>query len=929
MDANPSASATEPSAAGPDAVPNAGVFYRIDYRRGTLREFWWSSPGPLALLSWVVARFGGAVGGSTDDLNVESLTPFEVGEESISPELHEPFARLRLELEALGFTGPPIVHRIDDSLHRSRTTMLSLAHRESEAFARIHHRVWNKFYPAKTYLFTEIISEFRNSGFLWSLSSHPDALWPDSCRVNRIEDAAPRQLWESHRASLDQLKCSAEVISVVGCDGLRAASERHHVTLRDFHLGRGFFQPLTQADRDDMARSRATHLGTPPTADDADAEVLADIDALQNARANWRQGMLTLLVSLALFLAIGVGGDWRSTLLLVPILLFHELGHWVAMRYFGYRNLRMFFIPMFGAAVSGRHYNVAAWKKAVVSLMGPVPGIVVGNALAAVALHVESESLIHAAGMMLVINGLNLLPFLPFDGGWVVHSLLFSRHWVLEVLFRVVAIAALAAASTFVDDYLLGGLAIALTIGLADAYRMARVSHDLRRSGCDGVSSDDQTIPPEIAREIIARVKAAFPKVAPSKTIAQRTLTLFESVNAKPPGWFATTVLAGVQFLSLLLALVGPLLLVAGPDGMRGLARLYRGASTPFQPSEIRIAQGTPIGRPEPRASLIAHFSSTTEAATAYERLQPSVDPMISLLLIGSSLVVSLQAEEAVIVKWSERIAAGAVATARSRPADDDWIKRALANEAELDPETTPDSDGSDASEETDAHGDALVRLDLRCEMPTAEAARRTREAIESGNPYVGLLPPWAFAELPDDGRAVRYRSARVTFAKISAAAAAHPNVRAALQALDQEDEPEATRRRSFVLAQTDAFRSEASAWLERPNASDTALVREMLLLLDAKHPADADDDDDLASRLQAGLRPLLGGFMEAQPDGNHQLARHAANCWAFPREDNEIRIEGYEFVDLAYAAHSMVRWLVDEGCHDFHYDLWTPDDSK
>jgi hypothetical protein len=45
------------------------------------------------------------------------------------------------------------------------------------------------------------------------------------------------------------------------------------------------------------------------------------------------------------------------------------------MRIFHYRDVRMFFIPFFGAAVSGRHYNIAGWKKAVVSMMGPVPAL--------------------------------------------------------------------------------------------------------------------------------------------------------------------------------------------------------------------------------------------------------------------------------------------------------------------------------------------------------------------------------------------------------------------------------------------------------------------------------------------------------------------------------------------------------------------------
>ena len=48
------------------------------------------------------------------------------------------------------------------------------------------------------------------------------------------------------------------------------------------------------------------------------------------------------------------------------------------MRIFHYRNLRMFFIPLFGAAVTGRNWNVPGWKKALVSLAGPLPGIALG-----------------------------------------------------------------------------------------------------------------------------------------------------------------------------------------------------------------------------------------------------------------------------------------------------------------------------------------------------------------------------------------------------------------------------------------------------------------------------------------------------------------------------------------------------------------------
>ena len=38
------------------------------------------------------------------------------------------------------------------------------------------------------------------------------------------------------------------------------------------------------------------------------------------------------------------------------------------MRAFKYRNVQMFFIPFFGAAVTGRNFSVAGYKKAIVSL---------------------------------------------------------------------------------------------------------------------------------------------------------------------------------------------------------------------------------------------------------------------------------------------------------------------------------------------------------------------------------------------------------------------------------------------------------------------------------------------------------------------------------------------------------------------------------
>src|SRR6185295_12866366 len=147
-------------------------------------------------------------------------------------------------------------------------------------------------------------------------------------------------------------------------------------------------------------------------------------------------GLVVALLSGIAFLGAGAW-QWNGqvALILTGVVLFHEMGHLLAMRMLRYRDVRMFFIPLLGAAVTGRHYNVKGWQRAIVYLAGPLPGIIVGLLLALIAVNANDRLLERIAMMALVLNGINLLPFVPLDGGWVLHSLIFSRHYFLESIF--------------------------------------------------------------------------------------------------------------------------------------------------------------------------------------------------------------------------------------------------------------------------------------------------------------------------------------------------------------------------------------------------------------------------------------------------------------------------------------------------------------
>ena len=109
------------------------------------------------------------------------------------------------------------------------------------------------------------------------------------------------------------------------------------------------------------------------------------------------------------------------------------------MRYFGYKDVQMFFIPLFGAAVRGEKYDVPARQEAIVLLLGPLPGLLLGCGFYFIDSVVSVPALRDGAAWLVTINFLNLMPLSPLDGGRLWNRLLFSRYAVLESVIVVPA----------------------------------------------------------------------------------------------------------------------------------------------------------------------------------------------------------------------------------------------------------------------------------------------------------------------------------------------------------------------------------------------------------------------------------------------------------------------------------------------------------
>lgn len=225
----------------------------------------------------------------------------------------------------------------------------------------------------------------------------------------------------------------------------------------------------------------------------------------------------TNLLWLTAILFVGLGGlrwGWASTVSLLVAIGLHEVGHVIAMRWFGYKNVRLLFIPLFGGLATGEPDELDATRNALVALAGPAFGMLTAIVAAVVAVLLGSPRWLLVFSLVSVgLNALNLIPLVPLDGGVFANDTLFSRFPVVELIFRLLAIAALGWFALAREAWMLGALALFMLVMTPVAFRRARLVREARR--------DPSWQTRELDRDAVIALRAIvtriFASVAPHK----------------------------------------------------------------------------------------------------------------------------------------------------------------------------------------------------------------------------------------------------------------------------------------------------------------------------------------------------------------------------------------------------------------------------
>ena len=166
--------------------------------------------------------------------------------------------------------------------------------------------------------------------------------------------------------------------------------------------------------------------------------------------------------------------DWQFAAILLVLLFIHEAGHALAMRWVGLPVQGIYFIPfMGGVAVSAAPHRSEA-ERGFVALMGPGFSLLTTGAFFLGALATGDLLLAHLAFFSAILNGLNLAPVLPLDGGQVVTSALSASDPELVGIINMLALIVGFGASVYLEWYLLTALLVITAPMIFGSRRNAR-----------------------------------------------------------------------------------------------------------------------------------------------------------------------------------------------------------------------------------------------------------------------------------------------------------------------------------------------------------------------------------------------------------------------------------------------------------------------
>ncbi|RYM34587.1 site-2 protease family protein [Brumimicrobium glaciale] len=194
--------------------------------------------------------------------------------------------------------------------------------------------------------------------------------------------------------------------------------------------------------------------------------------------------------------------DYYLIAILLGVLLFHELGHFLMMKLFNYEDLNMLFIPFMGAMVSGRKKEYSQVESSLMVIAGPLPGIILGAFLLLYGWDEPSSLFIQLGVILILLNVMNLIPIDPLDGGQLMRILFFNNYEFAQLIFTAASSLAIAGVGLYFNSWLMIIFGLLLGFRIKNKHKLYLIRKDMKDDEIQYESNYD-----DISNKTYSRIK--------------------------------------------------------------------------------------------------------------------------------------------------------------------------------------------------------------------------------------------------------------------------------------------------------------------------------------------------------------------------------------------------------------------------------------
>ena len=199
-------------------------------------------------------------------------------------------------------------------------------------------------------------------------------------------------------------------------------------------------------------------------------------------------GLSLTFFSLVLFILVFflfVGDEINFIIYLVIVLLIHELGHFLAMKTFGYKNVRMLFVPLMGAFVQGTKRNYSQKQSFIVTAAGPLPGILIGSLMVYYAAENQIAWMLSVGFLFLLLNIINLLPLDPLDGGQLFKLFVRKNNELFLMIFAFISSIIMIGIGWYMNSIILMLFGFFMGFRVRSMQKKYEIHKELKEEGID------------------------------------------------------------------------------------------------------------------------------------------------------------------------------------------------------------------------------------------------------------------------------------------------------------------------------------------------------------------------------------------------------------------------------------------------------------